>query len=211
MYRWLKDISDRFLALLAIVILSPLLVIIAISIRLDSAGGAIFRQERVGKEGRRFNIYKFRTMYENNDSSKYKEFIKKYVLEGIDSRLDENGKDIYELVHDPRVTKVGSFLRRTSLDELPQLINILKGDMAFIGPRPDIPFTVEMYTEHHKNRLRAKPGITGLWQVSGRRNLPFEDMVRMDIEYVNRQSPIMDAKILLLTVREILTRDVQSV
>ena len=210
-YTWWKNIFDRFLALLAIVILSPLLALIAILVRVDSPGSPIFRQERVGKDGRRFTIYKFRTMYEDNDDSKYKAFLQKYVFEDITSRLDENGQDIYELVHDPRVTRFGSMLRKASLDELLQLVNVLKGEMAFVGPRPDIPFTVAMYQPHHRDRLRVRPGITGLWQVSGRRSLSFEETVRLDLDYINRQSLLLDAKILLLTVREILTRDVQSV
>ncbi len=210
-YTWWKNIFDRFLALLAIVILSPFLALIAILVRVDSPGGPVFRQERVGKDGRRFTIYKFRTMYEGNDDSKYKAFLQKYVFEDITSRLDENGQDIYALVYDPRVTRFGSLLRKASLDELLQLVNVLKGEMAFVGPRPDIPFTVAMYQPHHRDRLRVRPGITGLWQVSGRRSLSFEETVRLDIDYVNRQSLLLDAKILLLTVREILTRDVQSV
>lgn len=192
-------------------ILSPFLALIAILVRVDSPGSPIFRQERVGKDERRFTIYKFRTMYEDNDDSKYKAFLQKYVFEDITSRLDENGQDIYELVYDPRVTRFGSLLRKASLDELLQLVNVLKGEMAFVGPRPDIPFTVAMYQPHHRDRLRVRPGITGLWQVSGRRSLSFEETVRLDIDYVNRQSLLLDAKILLLTVREILTRDVQSV
>lgn len=210
-YTWWKNIFDRFLALLAIVILSPFLALIAILVRVDSPGSPIFRQERVGKDERRFTIYKFRTMYEDNDDSKYKAFLQKYVFEDITSRLDENGQDIYELVYDPRVTRFGSLLRKASLDELLQLVNVLKGEMAFVGPRPDIPFTVAMYQPHHRDRLRVRLGITGLWQVSGRRSLSFEETVRLDIDYVNRQSLLLDAKILLLTVREILTRDVQSV
>jgi lipopolysaccharide/colanic/teichoic acid biosynthesis glycosyltransferase len=142
-----------------------------------------------------------------NDNSKHLAYLQKYIIENSSSWLDENGQDVYELVYDPRITRFGSLLRRSSLDELPQLINVLKGDMAFIGPRPDIPFAVEMYKNHHRNRLRVKPGITGLWQVSGRRSLSFENMVQLDVDYVNQQSLALDAKILLLTVREILFPD----
>jgi lipopolysaccharide/colanic/teichoic acid biosynthesis glycosyltransferase len=143
-------------------------------------------------------------MYRNNDDSKYKAFLQSYVLENASSPLDENGQDIYELFRDPRVTRFGSLLRKTNIDELPQLINVLKGDMALIGPRPDIPFMVEMYKEYHLNRLRVKPGITGLWQVSGRGYLSFDDMVHLDLEYINRQSLLLDAKIVLLTIRQAL-------
>ncbi|OGO22505.1 MAG: hypothetical protein A2144_10705 [Chloroflexi bacterium RBG_16_50_9] len=206
-YQLWKDIFDRFFAMLLLVVLSPLLILIAIGVMIDSPGKPLFCQERIGKDGRKFILFKFRSMYQNHDDSKYKEFIRKYVNENITSRLDENGKDAYELIQDPRVTRFGALLRRTSLDELPQLINVLKGEMAFIGPRPDIPFTVEMYQDHHRNRLLVKPGITGLWQVSGRRSCSFDDMVRLDIDYINRQSPALDARILLLTVREMLSPD----
>ena len=200
MYTWWKNIFDRFVALLLLIILSPLQAIIAIVISINSPGSPIFRQERVGKDRRRFQIYKFRTMYQNNDDSKYKALVRQYVLEGITSNLDEN----YNQVNNPRVTKVGAVLRKTNLDELPQLFNIIKGDMVFVGPRPDIPFAVEMYQERHMKRFVVKPGLTGLWQVSGRRNFSFEDMVRLDINYIEKQSLLLDAKIVLLTLRTVL-------
>ena len=206
-YETWKSISDRFLAALLIVVLSPLLVIIALGVMIDSPGGPFFRQERIGKAGRKFTLYKFRSMHRKHDDSKYQAFLKKYIIENVSTRLDENGQDVYQLIRDPRVTRFGFFLRRTSLDELPQLVNILKGEMAFIGPRPDIPFAVNMYEERHKARLRARPGVTGLWQVSGRRKLSFDDMVRLDVEYIERQSLALDAKILLFTVREMLFPD----
>jgi lipopolysaccharide/colanic/teichoic acid biosynthesis glycosyltransferase len=205
-YTWWKGLIDRVVALLALCVLSPFLIIIAIAVRIDSAGSPIFRQERVGKNGRRFMIFKFRSMYRDNDDSKYKGFLRKYINEKEFSTLDENGEDIRHIIGE-RVTRVGYWLRRFSLDELPQLVNILKGDMALIGPRPDIPFAVEMYTEQHKGRLEAKPGLLGLWQISGRRSLSFEEMVKLDIQYIKQQSPLLDAKIVLFTVREILTRD----
>ncbi|KPJ66678.1 MAG: hypothetical protein AMJ43_07285 [Coxiella sp. DG_40] len=204
-YVQLKNVLDPLLALLALVLLSPLLALIAIGVSVDSPGKPIFRQLRVGKHGRRFMIYKFRTMYQNNDDSNLKLFLKKYVEEGITSRFDENGHDKYQLVCDPRVTRFGSLLRKTNLDEILQLLNVLKGEMSLIGPRPEIPFTAEMYKPHHKKRLLAKPGMTGLYQVSGRRGLSFDDQVGLDVEYINKQSPLMDAKILLLTVREVFT------
>jgi lipopolysaccharide/colanic/teichoic acid biosynthesis glycosyltransferase len=195
------------LALLAIVISSPLLALIAVGISLDSPGSPLFRQERVGKDGHKFILYKFRSMYINHDDGKYREFLRKYVSENISSRLDENGQDTYELINDPRVTRVGALLRKTNLDELPQLINVLKGEMSFVGPRPDIPFTVEMYKDNHWKRFSVTPGITGLWQVSRRKNTSFEDMVCLDLDYIERQSLLLDAKIVLLTVRTVLTGD----
>lgn len=206
-YRWWKGIFDRLLALSLIVLSSPLLALIAIGIRLDSPGGALFRQERLGKEGRKFTLYKFRSMHTNHNDSKYKAFLRKYVLENVSSQLDENGQDIYELVDDPRVTRFGALLRKSNLDELPQLFNVLKGEMSLVGPRPDIPFTVEMYKDYHWKRFNVTPGITGLWQVSGRKRLSFEDMVRLDVDYIERQSAILDAKILLMTMRTVFMRD----
>jgi lipopolysaccharide/colanic/teichoic acid biosynthesis glycosyltransferase len=150
-------------------------------------------------------------MYQDNDDSKYREFIREYVRGNTSSESGGNGHDIREVIH-ARVTRAGFLLRKFSLDELPQFFNVLKGDMVFIGPRPDIPFAVELYQDHHRERLGVKPGMTGLWQVSGgRRSLSFEDMVRLDIDYIKRQSLILDAKILLLTVREVLNRDAAEI
>lgn len=203
-YPWWKNMVDRVSAFLAIIALSPLLALIAIWIRLDSPGNPLFRQERVGKNGRRFILYKFRSMYMDHDDSKYKAFLHKYLQENVSSRLDEHGQDVYQLIRDPRVTRVGRLLRKTNLDELPQLFNIMKGEMSFIGPRPDIPFAVQMYKEHHWKRFDVTPGITGLWQTSGRKNLSFEDMVRLDVEYASRRSLLLDIKIVLATVRTVL-------
>lgn len=203
-YQWWKGIFDRVLAFSAIAILSPLLAFIAIGIRLDSPGNPIFHQERVGKHGRSFTIYKFRTMYIKHDDSKYLAFLQKYAQDDINSALDENGQDIYELRNDPRVTRFGRLLRKTNLDELPQLFNVLKGEMSFVGPRPDIPFLVAMYSDHHKKSFCVKPGITGLWQICGRKSVPFREKMRLDVEYMKKQSPLLDVKILLLTIRTLL-------
>jgi lipopolysaccharide/colanic/teichoic acid biosynthesis glycosyltransferase len=206
-YQLWKSISDRVSALLAIVILSPLLALIALGIRLDSPGSPIYRREQVGEDGHLFTAYKFRTMHINNDGHVYKAYITKYILENAPYKIDQNGQAVYKIVDDPRVTRFGALLRKTNLDELPQLFNMLKGEMSLIGPRPDIPFAVTLYKDWHRKRLRVKPGITGLWQVCGRKNLPFEAMVRLDIKYIKRQSLLLDAKILLLTVRTVLSRD----
>ena len=206
-YKWWKGVFDRILAIMAIAVSSPLLAIIAILIRLDSPGSAIFRREQVGENGSVFTAYKFRTMHINNDDHVYKEYIKKYVLEDAPYTVDENGQGVYKVVDDPRVTRFGNLLRKTNLDELPQLFNVLKGEMSFVGPRPDIPFAVAMYRDWHRERLGIKPGITGLWQVCGRKGLSFEDMVRLDIEYIKRQSIFLDARILILTLGTILKRD----
>jgi lipopolysaccharide/colanic/teichoic acid biosynthesis glycosyltransferase len=202
-YESWKSVFERILSFILVLVLSPLLIIIAIGIIIDSPGPPIFRQERVGKGGHKFILYKFRSMYVNHDDSKYHAYLRKYLTTNSSSWL-ENGQDVYELVHDPRVTRLGRFIRRTFIDELPQLINILKGEMSFIGPRPDIPFAVNMYQEHHKNRLRVKPGLTGLWQISGRRKLTFDEMVKMDVDYIERQSLVLDLKISLSTMREMI-------
>jgi lipopolysaccharide/colanic/teichoic acid biosynthesis glycosyltransferase len=155
----------------------------------------------VGKDGVRFIVYKFRSMYVDNDDSNYKALARRYVEENITLAKEENGQDPYELLQKGRVTRVGSLLRRTNLDELPQLINVLKGDMALVGPRPDIPLAVEVYKDHHKQRLSVKQGLTGLWQISsGRRGISFDDIVRLDVDYIKRQSFFLDVKIIFLTI-----------
>jgi lipopolysaccharide/colanic/teichoic acid biosynthesis glycosyltransferase len=206
-YQLLKSILDHLLAFLVLVILSPLLLFIAIVIKLDSPGDPILRQERIGKDGRIFTLYKFRSMYINPDDTKYKAFLQEYIKGNVSGQLSENKEDTYELIKDPRVTRFGAILRKTNLDELPQFFNILKGDMSIVGPRPDIPFAVAMYKDHHLKRLRVTPGITGLWQVSERKKMSFEDMIRLDIAYIERKSLLLDIKIMFLTVRTILKGD----
>lgn len=206
-YPWWKDIFDRILALLTLVILSPLMALIVIAIRLDSAGGAIYRREQVGKNGREFTAYKFRTMSADNDDREYKAYLVRYIREDAAYMIDPNGQSVYKVIDDPRVTRIGALLRRTNLDELPQFLNVLRGEMSIVGPRPDIPFAVAMYKDWHRKRLSVKPGITGLWQVCGRKCIPFEGMVRLDINYIKRQSLLLDTKILLLTIGTILRND----
>lgn len=201
-YVFWKPNIDRLLALVLSVSLAPLLVLIAIAIRLDSPGSPMFLQERVGKNGRRFVICKFRTMHANNDDSDFKRRASEAILE---NRQFDKFRD------DPRVTRLGAILRKTNLDEVPQILNVLKGEMAFVGPRPEIPFTMELYRELNRERywrrLSVNPGITGLWQVRGRGRVTFSDMVSFDIDYVQRQSPLLDAAILLQTLGTILGRD----
>jgi lipopolysaccharide/colanic/teichoic acid biosynthesis glycosyltransferase len=206
-YLWWKNLFDRILALLVIVILSPLMALIAIAIRQDSPGRVIYRREQVGENGRKFIAYKFRTMSADNDDREYKAYLVRYILEDAAYKVDQNGQSVYKVIDDPRVTRIGALLRRTNLDELPQFINVLKGEMSIIGPRPDIPFAVAMYKDWHRKRLSVKPGITGLWQVCGRKCIPFEGMVRLDISYIKRRSLLLDTKILLLTICTILRSD----
>jgi lipopolysaccharide/colanic/teichoic acid biosynthesis glycosyltransferase len=207
LYIFFKDVIGRPIALFVTILLSPILILIAIGIRLDSTGNPIFSQQRTGKNGRSFTAYKFRTMHANNDDSEYKNYLKQYILKNAPYKVNRNGEPVFKLTDDPRITRVGSVLRRSNLDELPQLFNLIKGDMVLIGPRPDIPYSVKMYHDWHTRRLAVKPGITGLWQVANRRSLSFDDMVKLDIEYIERQSPLLDLKIIFLTIRTILRGD----
>jgi lipopolysaccharide/colanic/teichoic acid biosynthesis glycosyltransferase len=206
-YRLWKNILDRSLALAGIIVSLPLMGIIALIIKLDSPGSAIYRREQVGEKGKHFTAFKFRTMQYNNDESIYQNYIVRYIRENAPYKVTPDGQAIYKVVDDPRVTRFGALLRRTNLDELPQLINIIKGEMSFVGPRPDIPLAVSLYHPWHMKRLDARPGLTGLWQVSGRKRVKFEGMVRLDICYIKRQSLLLDAKILLLTVGTVLKGD----
>lgn len=206
-YRWWKAALDRLFAALILVPLAPFFALITIGIRIDSPGGAIFRQERVGKDGQVFKIYKFRTMYAKNDDTQYKQYVKSYVTADAPYMVDENGRAVYKIIDDARVTRFGAWLRQTNLDELPQILNVLRGEMSFVGPRPDVPFAVDVYSDWHRKRLLAKPGITGLWQTQKRAGVSFNEMVRLDVEYVEKQSICMDVKILFKTVGTILRRD----
>jgi lipopolysaccharide/colanic/teichoic acid biosynthesis glycosyltransferase len=180
---------------------APLLAVIAIAVKLSSEGPILFRQSRVGQYGQRFTFLKFRSMRVGNDSSEHQEYVTKLiagVAERVPSRAGDRG--VYKLANDTRVTRIGKFLRQTSLDELPQLFNVIKGEMSLVGPRPPIPYELAAYQTWHRRRLlQAKPGITGLWQVAGRSKVKFDDMVRLDLRYAASWSPWLDLKILLRT------------
>jgi exopolysaccharide biosynthesis polyprenyl glycosylphosphotransferase len=198
--RVLKRGSDLIIAALALAILSPLWLLIALLIKLDSRGPVFYKQERVGMDGRVFLFYKFRTMRAGTGDTQHREFQRRYIRGQPDSNQGDEERPAYKLRADDRVTRVGRVLRRTSLDELPQLFNVLRGDMSVVGPRPPIPYEVESYELWHRKRLDMKPGITGLWQVSGRNRLPFDEMVRMDLYYIENWSLFLDIKIVLQTV-----------
>lgn len=185
-----KRVFDIVVSIVFFIILSPLLLILILWIKLDSEGEAVFKQTRVGTRGRPFTIYKFRTMVKNAD----KLFTKK-----VDK--DNLGDFVFQDKDDPRITKSGKFLRKTSLDELPQLINIIKGDMSLIGPRPEIPAIADLYSEYEKIRLMVKPGVSGLAQVNGRGDLELSKTIAYDVKYVKEFSLWMDLKILLKTVK----------
>jgi lipopolysaccharide/colanic/teichoic acid biosynthesis glycosyltransferase len=184
-----------------LLICAPLFLLIALALRLSSKGPVFFRQQRIGQFGTPFVFLKFRSMYVNNNPRIHREYVTKLISGQAQLQTDSgNGRGVYKLTQDPRVTRVGAFLRKTSLDELPQLWNVLRGEMSLVGPRPAISYEVEAYQTWHRRRvLEAKPGITGLWQVSGRSRLSFDDMVRLDVRYAMKRSFWLDMRILLNT------------
>jgi len=192
---------------LALIVLSPVLLVIGLVIKLTSSGPVIFRQERLGQHGVGFTFLKFRSMYSECDPELHREFIRGFIAGSADGQAAAAADGVvYKLTQDPRVTPVGRFLRKTSLDELPQLFNVLKGEMSLVGPRPPIPYELEGYDLWHRRRfLEIKPGITGLWQVTGRSRLRFDDMVRLDLKYARTWSIWLDIKILLRTARVVLS------
>jgi lipopolysaccharide/colanic/teichoic acid biosynthesis glycosyltransferase len=199
----LMDIGGSLLALAAC---SPVMLAIALAIKATSRGPIFFRQQRVGQYGQSFTFLKFRSMHVNNDASVHQEFVKKLIASEADKQpaadngASGNGKGIYKLTNDKRITPIGKLLRRTSLDELPQFINVLRGEMSLVGPRPAIPYELAVYKTWHRRRvLEVKPGITGLWQVTGRSRVKFDDMVRLDLRYATSWSPWLDFKILMRT------------
>jgi exopolysaccharide biosynthesis polyprenyl glycosylphosphotransferase len=188
-----KRTSDIILSLAGLILLSPLMLLISVATKLDSPGPVLFKQVRVGKGGRSFLCYKFRSMRQGAEEERPQ----------LADR-DEAVGPTFKIRHDPRCTRVGRFLRRTSLDELPQFYNVLRGEMSLVGPRPAIPFEVEQYQEWHRRRLEVWPGMTGLWQVSGRSRLTFDEMCLLDIYYLENWSPLLDLKIALKTIPAVL-------
>jgi lipopolysaccharide/colanic/teichoic acid biosynthesis glycosyltransferase len=178
---------------------------IALVIKLSSKGPVLFRQQRVGQYGRCFTFLKFRSMYTDNDPTVHKEFTTKLIAGEIKHDPFQGNKAIYKLTNDKRITRVGKLLRRTSLDELPQLINVFKGDMSLVGPRPAMPYELAAYRTWHRRRvLEVKPGITGLWQVTGRSSVDFDEMVRLDLRYATSWTLWLDLKILVCTPRAVI-------
>ena len=201
----IKRVMDIIGSLFALIICAPLLLTIALAIKVSSKGPIFFKQKRVGHYGTVFTFLKFRSMHINNDPSVHREYVANLIA-GRAVRLPSNGdgEGVYKLTNDKRVTRVGKLLRRSSLDELPQFLNVLKGDMSLVGPRPAIPYEVASYQTWHRRRiLEVKPGITGLWQVNGRNRIKFDEMVRLDLQYAKGWSPWLDIKILLRTPRAV--------
>jgi exopolysaccharide biosynthesis polyprenyl glycosylphosphotransferase len=205
--RGTKRVSDIIIAALTLSLLSPFWLLIALLIKFDSKGPILYAQERVGMDGRIFVVYKFRTMRMNADSEIHREYQRKFIAGHAEANVGDAKRPAYKLRNDPRITGVGRILRRLSLDEVPQLFNVLSGDMSVVGPRPPIPYEVEAYELRHRKRLDMKPGLTGLWQVSGRNRLPFEEMVKLDLFYIENWSLLFDMKIILRTVLVMLRGD----
>jgi exopolysaccharide biosynthesis polyprenyl glycosylphosphotransferase len=206
--RFIKRASDMVISGIALILLAPFWLISSLIIKFDSKGPVLFRQERVGMDGRIFLCYKFRTMRADSDEEIHREAYRKNIEGSELANAGDDDKPVFGKVKDdPRVTKAGRWLRRSSLDELPQLLNVLMGDMSVVGPRPPIPYEVEEYDIWHRKRLDMKPGITGLWQVSGRNRLTFDEMVRIDLYYIENWSLWLDLKVILLTLPAMLRGD----
>lgn len=202
-FNWmLKRFIDIAVSLMLIVLAAPIMISIALAIKMSSPGPVLYVQQRIGYRGRTFPFFKFRSMHADSDDAIHREYTRKWIVE---NKANADGKKVvHKIVNDPRVFAVGRFVRRFSMDELPQLFNVLRGEMSLIGPRPAIPYEVEVYREWHRRRFEAPPGITGLWQVSGRNQLSFEEMIKLDIEYLENWSLLLDLRILFRTIRVVL-------
>ena len=198
--RILKRSMDIVGSALALTVLSPLLLVLALAVKLTSKGPFLYRQKRVGENGRTFTFLKIRSMFHNNDPGLHRDYVTR-MIEGQDvAQSDGLRTGVYKVVNDPRVTAVGRFLRRTSLDELPQFFNVLMGDMSLVGPRPALPYEFELYSAWHRRRVMGiKPGLTGMWQVYGRGRTNFEEGIRLDLRYLDRWSLWLDLKLLFKT------------
>jgi exopolysaccharide biosynthesis polyprenyl glycosylphosphotransferase len=206
--RFIKRFFDLVFSALILLISAPVWFVVSLLIKFDSRGAILFKQERVGMDGRKFLCYKFRTMKSDADENLHREIYVKNIEGSSEANAGDDEKPVFGKVKDdPRITRIGKFLRRTSLDELPQFLNVLRGEMSVVGARPPIPYEVEEYDIWHRKRLDMKPGITGLWQVSGRNRMTFEEMVKVDLYYIENWSLWLDLKIILLTLPAVLRGD----
>ena len=195
-----KRAFDLVLAAIGLLLISPLLLLIALAIRLELPGPVLYRQRRIGENGHPFTMFKFRSMVPNADEKLHQAHVTRLIQDNLGlEQLPSGGRGSLKLARDPRVTRVGGLIRRTSLDELPQLLNVLRGEMSLVGPRPPIAYEVALYRDWHLRRLAAPPGMTGLWQVHGRNRVSFDEMVRMDLEYIEHQSFWLDVLLLMQT------------
>ncbi len=200
--RCLKHPLEILISLGLLFLFSPLMMAIALGIRLFSPGPILYCQLRVGKVGRPFWMFKFRSMRLENDPSLHREYVQRLIRENVDPK--ELGTESVKLKSDPRITRLGIIMRKLSLDELPQLFNVIKGNMALVGPRPPLPYEYEIYSEWHKQRLMVLPGITGLWQVVAHNSCCFDDMVRLDLDYIKTMSLWNDFKLMVMTPLEMI-------
>lgn len=207
---FVKRIIDIVGSLVALIVFSPLFLVIASTIKATSKGPVLFKQQRLGQYGKAFTFLKFRSMYANNDPTIHREYVEKLIkaagVENGNSNGNSGGDKVYKIRNDPRITRIGRFLRRTSLDEFPQFFNVLKGDLSLVGPRPPIPYEMENYEAWHRRRIfDMKPGLTGIWQVEGRSRTTFNEMVRLDLYYMRHWSLWLDIKLLCQTPWVMLT------
>lgn len=194
-----KRILDVTVTLLFLPALCLVIALIALLIHLDSPGPIFFRQKRLGQNGDEFDFIKFRSMYINNDDAAHRAAVKQF-MNGERINTSSNDSNHYKITVDKRITRIGKILRKTSLDELPQFFNVLRGEMSLVGPRPALSYEVEYYSLHDRLRLTGKPGLTGIWQVYGRSRVPFHEMVEMDLTYLREQSLWLDLKLIFLTI-----------
>jgi lipopolysaccharide/colanic/teichoic acid biosynthesis glycosyltransferase len=207
----IKRMMDIVGSMFILAVCAPIFLIIALAIKASSKGPVLFKQQRIGQHGKAFTFLKFRSMYVDNDSRIHEEYVTQLIAgqaRHCPSNGNKGGAGVYKLTNDARITRVGALLRRSSLDELPQLLNVLRGEMSLVGPRPALPYEVAAYQTWHRRRvLEVKPGITGLWQVSGRCLVKFDEMVRLDLRYAKTWSPWLDMKILWRTPRAVIIGD----
>ena len=206
-YELIKRVQDTVLAATALVLLGPIWLLIAFLVKATTPGPAIYRQRNVGRYGRQITLYKFRTMYANSDDAIHRRAVARFVKGEAEETIEQNGQNVkvYKMTQDPRITPIGRFMRKSGLDEIPQLFNVVKGELSLVGPRAPLLYEYAHYSERHKKRLEVMPGITGLWQVTARSMVPFEQMVDIDLDYANRRSYWLDLKIMLLTPYVLIT------
>ncbi|GAA0721052.1 sugar transferase [Dactylosporangium roseum] len=204
--RSLRQLVEGFVALCILVVLSPVLLVVALAVKWTSPGPMLFKQERLGLHRSSFKIIKFRTMSNKNSDAQHREFVKKMLTS--DEDVDGGEQGVYKLVNDPRITPIGGFLRRTSIDELPQLWNVVRGEMSLVGPRPVLAWEADLFPPEAERRFACRPGMTGLWQVSGRSTLDFKAALDLDVVYVENKSLWYDIKILFRTVGVVFNRSV---